>query len=298
MRKLIIPKLDLHIADACNLHCEQCDHFSDLSFSTLHSPQTLRAWCEPWSSRIIPQSFHILGGEPMMNPDVVEIVYLMREMWPDSNIVLWSNGLLAKKFPDLPKALKDTNTSLQISNHSTLNSESYDRKFNEAVEVIQDWFVQYQVPTTIQFNNGEHVTLTKRGDQFLMMSNKVATNEGGTLWEKVYHGYGKSMMPFTDNDPETSWANCSAKCPQLYEGKIHKCAPLTFLPLVDKKVGGLDPAWDHYLSYKGLTPDCSDDQLEAFFNLQAESFCGMCASKRPSFFSKHNPYKIFDIKQI
>lgn len=299
MAKLIIPKLDMHVSDACNLHCEQCDHFSDLNFQTIFTPKTLREWCEPWKDKILPQSFHILGGEPLMNDDIEEIVYLMREMWPESDIVLWTNGLLAKKFPNLPKVLKETKTRIQVSNHSTIgvNSEAYDRKFNDCVEVFKEWYEKYEVPTTIQFNNGQHVTFGKQGDNYVLYGEQTGTGPGGTLWEKVYHGYGRDMKPFNDGDPQKSWEICTAKCPQLYNGRIHKCGRLTFLPLVKEKIG-LSEEWNHYLTYEGLKPTCSETELKTFFNLGAESHCGMCPAEKTSFLSKHNPFKIYNLKLI
>jgi organic radical activating enzyme len=287
----VIEKLDLHVADSCNLRCEQCDHFSNLAFKKVFEPDTLRSWCEPWSKRIRPLSFHILGGEPLMNKNIVEIIYLMRELWTDSHIVLWSNGLLAHQHPDVPRALKETNTSLQISNHSTANSAGYDRNFDKCIEVLKKWYEEYEIDVTIQYNNGDHIKFKKHQDIYYMVNQKVNTGPDGTLWERFYRGYGKDMKPYNDGNPELSWTNCSAKCPQLYGGRIHKCAPLTFLPLVNEKFG-LSEEWNHYLTYKGLSPECSDDQLDAFLGLKAESFCGMCPTKRPKFKSQLNPYKL------
>jgi organic radical activating enzyme len=293
MNRIIIPKLDTHVADSCNLKCEQCDHFSNYLFTKVHSYDKIKEWCEPWSKRIIPQSFHILGGEPLMNRDIVRILYLIRELWPESNIILWSNGLLLKNFPDLPIALKETNTRLHISNHSTQNSKEYDRKFNECIELLKSWYEKHEPSITFQFNDGTHLEFGKRENQYVILENKVDAGPDGTLWERFYHGYGKNIKPFKDGNPELSWTNCSAKCPQLYNGRIHKCAPLTFLPLMNQKFG-LSEEWSHYLTYKGIEPSCSEEELCEFLDRVSESYCGMCPTKRPKFVSIHNPLKVED----
>ena len=293
MKKLIVPKLDMHVADSCNLKCEQCDHFSNYLFTKTHSYETVRDWCEPWSRRLIPQSFHILGGEPLMNTDILKILYLMRELWSESNIILWSNGLLLKKFPELPKVLKETGIRLHISNHSTKNSQEYDRKFNECIELLKSWYEKYQPQISIQYNNGKHYEFSRRDGQYYILEQSVYAGPEGTLWEKFYHGYGKNIKPYNEGNAELSWKNCTAKCPQLYDGRIHKCAPLTFLPLMNKKFD-LSKEWSHYLTYKGLTADCTDEELEEFFSREHESYCGMCPTKRPKFVSDHNPLKIED----
>jgi organic radical activating enzyme len=283
----------MHIADSCNLKCEQCDHFSNYLFTKTHSYDTVKLWCEPWANRVIPQSFHILGGEPLMNRDIISILYLLKDLWFSSEIILWSNGLLLKNFPDLPQALQDTGIKLHISNHSTVNSSEYDKRFNDCIELLKSWYERYSINISIQYNNGRHINFSKNDNQYLMLENWVDTGPEGTLWERFYRGYGKNIRPYTENNPELSWKNCTAKCPQLYEGRIHKCAPLTFLPLMDAKFK-LSDEWSHYLTYKGIEPSCNDEELEAFFNREAESYCGMCPTKREKFTSTHNPLKIED----
>jgi hypothetical protein len=105
----------------------------------------------------------------------------------------------------------------------------------------------------------------------------------------MYKGYGDNMMPFEDQDPETSWNNCIAgqDCFQLLDGNIYKCAPLAYLPLQQKQFN-LSSKWDHYLTYKPLTPSATDQEVEDFFNKKAESYCAMCPAN-PAKFIKRNP---------
>lgn len=228
-----------------------------------------------------------------MNRDIVSILYLMRSLWQESDIVLWSNGLLLKQFPDLPNALKQTHIRLHITNHSTKNSSEYDRRFDECIELLKSWYEQHEPDISIHYNNGVHVQFARQNDQYLMIRNDVSVGPEGTVWEKFYHGYGKDIKPFNDGDPQASWSNCTSKCPQLYNGRIHKCAPLTYLPLMNEKFG-LSEEWAPYLTYQGIAADCTDAELEEFFNRKAESYCGMCPKQRPKFVSEHNPLKIQD----
>lgn len=284
----VMEKLDMHVTDSCNLHCEQCDHFSNYGFKGTYSTHTLKSWCESWSHRILPRSFHILGGEPLVNREICEIVEMCASQWRNSRVILWSNGLLAHKHPDLPRVLKDNNVRLHISNHSTKNSPAYDKKFSECVEVLKSWYEQYECEISLQFNNGLHVEFGKDQSGYLFKEHWVDAGEEKTLWEKFYQGHGKHMRPYDDQNPEESWRNCTAKCPQLYMGKLHKCAPLTFLPLMHNKYG-LSDEWQPYLSYQGLDASCTDDELAHWLNQKAEKFCGMCPKKRPKFHSEQDP---------
>jgi len=283
-----IEKLDMHISDACNLHCEQCDHFSNYGFKKVHDLNTLESWCAPWANRITPRHFHILGGEPLVNKHISEIVEMCVTTWKNSKVILWTNGLLCERHPNLPQVLKQHNVRLHVSNHATKNSASYDKKFEQCVEVLKSWYEQHECEISIQFNNGLHIEFGKDESGYLLKQHAVDPGPEQTLWERFYKGYGKHMMPYTDHDPKTSWQNCTAKCPQLYMGKLHKCAPLTFLPLMNDKYG-LNEAWSPYLKYEGLQPTCSDEELVNWLNLKHESFCGMCPKKRARFHSNFDP---------
>ena len=41
----------------------------------------------------------------------------------------------------------------------------------------------------------------------------------------------------------------------------------------------LSVRWQPYLAYEPLPTDCSDDELNAFFSREEESYCGMCAAR-------------------
>ena len=67
---------------------------------------------------------------------------------------------------------------------------------------------------------------------------------------------------------------------------IYKCAPLAYLPMT-ADMYNLSDKWSHYLTYSPITPDCTDEELQEFFNRKAESFCGMCP-KNPQLLSRQN----------
>ena len=98
-------------------------------------------------------------------------------------------------------------------------------------------------------------------------------------WTRRYHGAGSAIRPFDDRQPRASWEICPSKVhPQLFEGKLWKCAPLAYLKLQAKKYR-LSERWDPYLQYQPLEPDCTPEELTAFFAREDESFCGMCPSQ-------------------
>lgn len=101
-KKPVIHHLEAHAADGCNLNCRGCLHFAnlygkdelpDLS-KLLEDIKKIAENCEIFQ-------FRILGGEPLLNPDLPQFLWKLRRILPDTDIAVISNGIL------IPKASKE-----------------------------------------------------------------------------------------------------------------------------------------------------------------------------------------------
>jgi hypothetical protein len=262
---IVVPHLEIHITHKCNLTCEGCLHFTNHRHSGTLSIDELRGSMSLWNRRLIPRMFAVLGGEPCLHRDLVDILYMTREMWPNpmTKMELISNGLLLHLHPGLPQALLDTGTALHISIHSDASiSPRYQEKISRSLKLAREW-------------QGEHGI--------------EVTAYPYTTWARGYTGSGNEMMPFEDRDPEESWKNCitGQQCFQLFENCLWKCAPLAYLRIQDRKFN-LSEKWKPYLEYKPLQPGCTDEEIIEFFGRRAESVCAMCPSS-PQEFTKRDP---------
>lgn len=86
---------EISLADHCNLSCQMCDHFSQLS--------------EPWFvdmeqfDRDIAQMGRIfehkagcislLGGEPTLHENLIDCIKIVRREFPDSELIILTNGI-------------------------------------------------------------------------------------------------------------------------------------------------------------------------------------------------------------
>jgi hypothetical protein len=117
----------------------------------------------------------------------------------------------------------------------------------------------------------------------------VEIEESWHRWTRRYKGFGAGVLPFHDWDPRTSWENCACReCRQLFRGKIWKCPPSAYLQLQKQAFPDLDSAWDPYLAYRPLEPECTEAELNAFFDAEHENICSMCAA-HPEPFTKASP---------
>ena len=264
--RISVPHLEWHASHACNFTCESCNHFSNHAHNEIIPKNEIKKWLESWGDRIAPREIAVLGGEPLMNKEILDIIALGRECFgydgiKDYEIV--TNGWLLEKFPDLPKVLKENDCWLAVSIHG--DSLEYNKKFQtKVVDIVNEWVNEYDI--------------------------KVRPYHSSVDWVRAYFGFGNNMEPFEDNDPEKSWDNCPTgqECFQLLDSNIFKCAPLAYLPMQKKRYPNMSEKWDHYLEYNPLTPNCSEDDIIEFFNRKAESFCAMCPSN-PTLFKKRNP---------
>jgi hypothetical protein len=257
---ITIPKLEMHVADACNLRCSGCNHYANLRLKGTLAFADGSPWLRAWSRRVAPVHFSFLGGEPLLNPDLPEYLRLARALWPHARLRLVSNGLLLDRRPDLWPALALTRATLTISIHS--DEPAYRRRLEPQLARAE-------------------AEAVARG---VRIERRNCIDE----WYRPYRGAGESMRPFADGDPAASWRACNARhCVTLRDNALWKCPPVAHLPRVAEKYGLAEDtdAWALPLAYRPLTLSATDDDLRRFIARGPEAVCGMCPA-RPEFFVK------------
>ena len=94
--------VEFHLAENCNLNCKGCAHFSQLAAKELADPAVLErdfARLSEISEGLVGQ-IHLMGGEPLLNPDVCKIMISARKYFSQSKIILLTNGVLLPKMDD------------------------------------------------------------------------------------------------------------------------------------------------------------------------------------------------------
>jgi MoaA/NifB/PqqE/SkfB family radical SAM enzyme len=244
-----IRNLEMHVAHVCNLTCEGCSHFSANGHRGVVRLAECVRWMAGWNQRIQPQSFRILGGEPTINPELCEIIAAVGEAWPQSRRYFTTNAFFVHRHPTLGEALgKAQFTGVKISIHS--NEPEYTSKVAANIQTMLDWGKRYGF--------------------------EVNVNDAYRSWSRVYFGTGKNVKPYQLGNPRKSWEACFTKnYPQLLNGLIYKC-PLTAYIKLQHATHGTAPEWKPALEYEGLTPDCTDAEMEEFFRREEEPVCGLC----------------------
>jgi Radical SAM superfamily/4Fe-4S single cluster domain len=97
---VVLSYLETHIVDHCNLNCRGCGHFSPISdpqFADLRTFENdFRRLAELFDNI---EDIHLLGGEPLLHPDLARLAACVRRSFPQSKIWIVTNGVLLSKQP-------------------------------------------------------------------------------------------------------------------------------------------------------------------------------------------------------
>lgn len=125
----MIENIDYHIIDACNLNCASCNHFCPLVPSGSDKGKSIEQITSDLNllSKIGSEfnTLSLLGGEPTLHPQLAKILDIARNIFPDKDIHLISNGVCGH-FEEYKEALIRTGVKLYISIYPYCDNH-YDR---------------------------------------------------------------------------------------------------------------------------------------------------------------------------
>jgi hypothetical protein len=248
MSKPTLPFLETMVTQVCNLSCEGCTNYSDQKHSGYVTWAQGRAEIEPWLDRVDIPDFGIMGGEPLINPEIESWLLGARNLMPAAQLRFTTNGLLLHKWPRLLPLLHDIgNCVFKITVHVN------DLALEQAIEKI---FSQYHWESVTEYGIARWRTTNNL---------KFQINRPG-YFLKTFQGPYHSMAPF-NSKPEAAFDACVQKtCPLLYQGRIYKCS--TSALLQDTLDRYNRPNWAEWepLIQSGISPDSEDHEIENFIN--------------------------------
>jgi len=157
--------LEFHVADHCNLNCKYCTHYSPLVMQPVYTEyESFSSDLHRLKKYIIDIGvIRILGGEPLLNPELGKFIELVRGLYPASIITVVTNGLLIERMePSLIETMKKNMAFFHISFYPPLKDK---------VQKIQEFLYEQKIPYTItpmitEFNKTQTLTLQSDEDFF------------------------------------------------------------------------------------------------------------------------------------
>jgi len=260
--KPLLPFVETMITQVCNLSCQGCTNYSDLKHSGFIPWEQGQEQITNWLSIIDIPDFGIMGGEPLINPQVRQWIRGVRELMPNSQIRFTTNGLLLEKNIDIVDLLCDVGNSVfKITVHL------HDAKLEQLIEKI---FKRYDFKPIQEYGI----------DRWAYGSFRVQINRP-TTFLKTYQGTYKNMLPYNSNPQDAFKICCQQNCPLLYQEKIYKCSTSGLLNATLERFGHINKAeWQKFITSTDhfITTKSDRSIIDAFiknFN-QPNNICQMC----------------------
>ena len=157
-------QFETHLVEHCNLNCQMCTHFSPLARPSFTKHETFAADMQQMS-----KLFHdneilrilLLGGEPLLHPDVSYFLETTRKNFPKAEIILYTNGL---KLPQMGLSFWEICLKNRISITLTRYPISVDYDLIE--HLLMEHNVNYQYCNTPnRSKKSSHYPLDLSGEQ-------------------------------------------------------------------------------------------------------------------------------------
>lgn len=90
---------EVHLTEHCNLNCEHCAHFSSIAEEQYTPLGEFERDMERLAFLLngISGEIHLLGGEPLLNKEIIRYIEITRKCFPESTIGIVTNGILLDK---------------------------------------------------------------------------------------------------------------------------------------------------------------------------------------------------------
>jgi organic radical activating enzyme len=228
-------KIEFYITNVCNLTCENCNRFNNYHFTGWQRWSDYASTYQKWNELVDIPSIVILGGEPLLNPTIVDWVSGLNQTF-DCDVQILTNGTRLNHVDGLYDALlfrskkNNAQNNIEISLH---NMEDWDEIRNNINSFFKDTFKEYGTlvnqPPIVE-NGPIYTARDSRGVQISVHLDNYF----------IPSAVKKQDTNFTlfDSNPEEAHRVCAFaqwKCYHMIKGKLYKCGPVALLPEFDEQ---------------------------------------------------------------
>lgn len=217
-----LEAMEIHVTDHCNMKCKNCTMFAGLVdgevFANYEKYRNGVKKLKEFFTHV--KIFRVLGGEPLLNPQLYKYLYLIRETFPYTDIRLICNGTLVLQMPqNLIDAIRETSTTIYISHYLPISHKIDDINY------------------FLNQNNLKHSICSPI-----------------TRFNKVYNAKGDTDMNFSFESCQ--WRKHG--CETMREGKIATCFVPFAIPYLNDhfnlniKIDGTIDLFEEGLTYKEI----------------------------------------------
>jgi organic radical activating enzyme len=288
--RIFIDRLEFYITNVCNLTCSGCNRYNNYKFSGWWSWADAEPVLTQWAEKINIRQRVILGGEPLLNPDIVSWIKGVSRLWPDyKGVQIQSNGTRLDLVNGLYDALID-GSWIGISLHSDEHKEPLFSRIRN--------FLKHPIRETEDLNDptGSRYQFFDANNKYMHVWNNDRFVQSNII-EKPNGRFG-----LYSSNPDVAHENCTFRRFKNYHmirGRIYKCGPVALMPEFDDQYQFDLSDEDRVImrGYQGLGVDEFDQRGQEFMdNIDSVvpqcKFCPENYDYKPIVFTKLKPNKI------
>lgn len=238
----MIDRIEYSITDQCNLNCAYCCHYASIAkeyFVELQSfKDDVHRLAELTNAGRQLGTLGILGGEPLLHSDFIEIVTYARTVLPFSRIRVTTNGLLLNRL-----------TKPQLAILHRFDIEILISKYRETdnFDTMDKLLTEYGIIHKFCSNN-ELVTFCKYAMDPDGMQDPKESHSKCELWQEYY------------------------TCHELRDGNLYPCSQIARAGSLNDRYGtNFEIVQDDYINiYKSTL-----NEIESFLR-KTPTFCKYC----------------------
>lgn len=126
-RKPFLIHVEYHVVDHCNLNCKGCAHFSNISPESFRKVKGFEKDIACLASKVNLYELVILGGEPLLHPDLASFFSAARKYYSKSKINLCTNGLFLSKMNDeFWASMRENKIGIKLTIYPPMKKDSGD----------------------------------------------------------------------------------------------------------------------------------------------------------------------------
>lgn len=251
-QKHMLPDINFLLTDNCNLNCASCTSYSPLAKEHFTSSSAIEQDAKQLA-QITENSMYkvaridLMGGEPLLHPEITEIMKSVRKYFPKTNIAIETNGILLKAMQKkFWETAKETAITVRISLYEGINSVEGIQEFAKEKGAIfrenyntEDWIIE---------NDGKFY---------------IETNGGSYTWKSYPLDItGKQNIIYNHEYCELHCCCC------LHEGKFYPCTRI--------------PTIKHFNKYFSTNIDVSqNDSIDIYENCTTEKLVNFLSNPTP-----------------
>lgn len=270
MKKVFLSNVEFYITNVCNYNCDNCNRLNNFYFSGHQYWKDYQLLYKQWSEKINLGRIAILGGEPLLNPSILEWITGLRKLWPETKeFSLLTNGTRLEHWPELYTVAEKNrlHISIQLHNRNRYNNmveylktkffKTSELKFNFHNQTCNGWVEIYNLIrgknwpdccSVTEFKNlpgwiQDECTYIHKIDpeSFMIASGGVSISDNNLVnvnlefsedfWTSPLQYSGQNTFDVYDSDPVKAHNICPSKhCYHFIRGKLYKCPHVAVLP--------------------------------------------------------------------